>query len=556
MLKSLHISNYALIDTINIDFGGGFNVLTGETGAGKSIILGALTLLLGNRADMKVVRDKEKKSVIEAVFSPLDEQVVSLLKSLDIDADGDEAILRREVTASTSRSRAFVNDTPVTLDLLRQIAERLVDIHSQHQNLLLANPEYQLAVVDRTSDIDDVFSEYGKAYAEYRRAMKRYRTAQRDLEKAVADKEYTQYQYDQLNALGLEEGEQQRLEDERQMLTNAASLTEAISSMLTAISEGEYSAVSLLNRASQSAADIAIIDNDRIAERLESASIELQDIRDTLESYAEKITASPADLQAVDDRLNEIYSLQRRHNVSTVEELIALRERFRKELQKIASGDVDLADLEADARRKKAAALNLAKELSKRRQDGAKVFVEMLEERAKPLAMKNLRCEVQFETTNLTPTGIDSVQLLVAFNKNQELTTIGGSASGGEISRLMLAVKSIVADKVSLPTIIFDEIDTGVSGDVANRMGRLMLQISRSIQVLAITHLPQVAALGNEHYKVYKEDDEKATFTGIVHLDEASRIDEIAVMLSGAKVDDAARQNARSLLADAASHNE
>ena len=556
MLKSLHISNYALIDTIDIDFGGGFNVLTGETGAGKSIILGALTLLLGNRADMKVVRDKEKKSVIEAVFSPLDEQVVSLLQSLDIDAEGNEAILRREVTASTSRSRAFVNDTPVTLDVLRQIAERLVDIHSQHQNLLLANPEYQLAVVDRTSDIDDVFSEYGKAYAEYRRAMKRYRTAQRDLEKAVADKEYTQYQYDQLNALGLEEGEQQRLEDERQMLENAASLTEAISSMLTAISEGEHSAVDLLNRASQSAADIAIIDNDRIAERLESASIELQDIRDTLESYAEKITASPADLQAVDDRLNEIYSLQRRHNVSTVEELIALRERFRKELQKIASGDVDLADLEAEARRKKVAALNLAKELSKRRREGAKVFVEMLEERAKPLAMKNLRCEVQFETTNLTPTGIDSVQLLVAFNKNQELTTIGGSASGGEISRLMLAVKSIVADKVSLPTIIFDEIDTGVSGDVANRMGRLMLQISRSIQVLAITHLPQVAALGNEHYKVYKEDDEKATFTGIVHLDEASRIDEIAVMLSGAKVDEAARQNARSLLADAASHHE
>lgn len=549
MLKSLHISNYALIDTIDIDFSAGFNVLTGETGAGKSIILGALTLLLGSRADMKAVRDMTKKSVIEATFSPLYKRVADILKASDLDTGSDEVILRREIAASTGRSRAFVNDTPVTLDILRQVAECLVDIHSQHQNLMLANPEYQLAVVDRASEIDDIFDDYTAAYTDYRLAMKRYRNAQRNLEKAVADKDYIQYQFDQLNALGLEPGEQQRLENEQRMLANAASLSDAVSEMLLVISEGEQNAVDLMGKAARLSSDISLIDTDKVAERLRSASIELQDIRDTLESYAAKINASPADLQAINNRLDEIYTLERRHSVETVDDLIALREKFRRELQIIASGDVDLADLETDARRKKATALRHAKTLSKRRQEGAKVLVEMLENRAKPLAMKNLRCEVQFDTSHLSPTGIDAVQLLVAFNKNQEPLPIGGTASGGEISRLMLTVKSIVADKVSLPTIIFDEIDTGVSGDVANRMGKLMQKISQNIQVLAITHLPQVAALADSHYKVFKEDNEASTLTNIIRLDKNSRIDEIAAMLSGENIDESARQNARSLLA-------
>lgn len=549
MLKSLHISNYALIDTIDIDFSAGFNVLTGETGAGKSIILGALTLLLGSRADMKAVRDMTKKSVIEATFSPLYKRVADILKASDLDTGSDEVILRREIAASTGRSRAFVNDTPVTLDILRQVAECLVDIHSQHQNLMLANPEYQLAVVDRASEIDDIFDDYTAAYTDYRLAMKRYRNAQRKLEKAVADKDYIQYQFDQLNALGLEPGEQQRLENEQRMLANAASLSDAVSEMLSVISEGEQNAVDLMGKAARLSSDISLIDTDKVAERLRSASIELQDIRDTLESYAAKINASPADLQAINNRLDEIYTLERRHSVETVDDLIALREKFRRELQIIASGDVDLADLETDARRKKATALRHAKALSKRRQEGAKVLVEMLENRAKPLAMKNLRCEVRFDTSHLSPTGIDAVQLLVAFNKNQETLPIGGTASGGEISRLMLTVKSIVADKVSLPTIIFDEIDTGVSGDVANRMGKLMQKISQNIQVLAITHLPQVAALADSHYKVFKEDNEASTLTNIIRLDKNSRIDEIAAMLSGENIDESARQNARSLLA-------
>lgn len=549
MLKSLHISNYALIDTIDIDFSAGFNVLTGETGAGKSIILGALTLLLGSRADMKAVRDMTKKSVIEATFSPLYKRVADILKASDLDTGSDEVILRREIAASTGRSRAFVNDTPVTLDILRQVAECLVDIHSQHQNLMLANPEYQLAVVDRASEIDDIFDDYTAAYTDYRLAMKRYRNAQRKLEKAVADKDYIQYQFDQLNALGLEPGEQQRLENEQRMLANAASLSDSVSEMLSVISEGEQNAVDLMGKAARLSSDISLIDTDKVAERLRSASIELQDIRDTLESYAAKINASPADLQAINNRLDEIYTLERRHSVETVDDLIALREKFRRELQIIASGDVDLADLETDARRKKATALRHAKTLSKRRQEGAKVLVEMLENRAKPLAMKNLRCEVRFDTSHLSPTGIDAVQLLVAFNKNQEPLPIGGTASGGEISRLMLTVKSIVADKVSLPTIIFDEIDTGVSGDVANRMGKLMQKISQNIQVLAITHLPQVAALADSHYKVFKEDNEASTLTNIIRLDKNSRIDEIAAMLSGENIDESARQNARSLLA-------
>ena len=548
MLKTLHISNYALIDVINIEFTDGFNVLTGETGAGKSIILGALSLLLGSRADSKVVRDKSKKSIIEALFVGIHSDVAETLKNEDIDSTGDEILLRREVDASSGRSRAFINDSQVNLDILRTVASHLVDIHSQHQNQLLAQPDYQLLVIDAMSDFGTLKSDYTAAYADYRRALRLFHTKRREVEKAKADEDYIRHQFEQINSLRLEEGEQKRLEEKRDMLANAADISASLSSMLQSLSEGEENALSLIEKASQAAPGMSIIDNDRIAERLESASIELQDIRDTLEEYSEKLAANPDELQAVEDRLNDIYSLQRRHNVNSVEALIELRERFYASLRTIESGDDDLAELETDARRKKSAAVKLAKEISERRQVGAERFVKLLIDRARPLSMKNLQAEVRMSAAQLSPTGIDAVEMMVSFNKNQELMTIGSTASGGEISRLMLVVKSIVADRMDLPTVIFDEIDTGVSGEVANRMGALMRQISENIQVLAITHLPQVAALGDSHYKVYKHDDEIATLTNIVRLDDAGREEEIAVMLSGESVDAAARQNAKSLL--------
>lgn len=548
MLKTLHISNYALIDVIDIEFTDGFNVLTGETGAGKSIILGALSLLLGSRADSKVVRDKSKKSIIEALFVGIHSDVAETLKNEDIDSTGDEILLRREVDASSGRSRAFINDSQVNLDVLRTVASHLVDIHSQHQNQLLAQPDYQLLVIDAMSDFGTLKSDYTAAYADYRRALRLFHTKRREVEKAKADEDYIRHQFEQINSLRLEEGEQKRLEEKRDMLANAADISASLTSMLQSLSEGEENALSLIEKASQAAPGMSIIDNDRIAERLESASIELQDIRDTLEAYSEKLAANPDELQSVEDRLNDIYSLQRRHNVNSVEALIELRERFYASLRTIESGDNDLAELETDARRKKSAAVKLAKEISERRRVGAERFVKLLIDRARPLSMKNLQAEVRMSVAQLSPTGIDDVEMMVSFNKNQELMTIGSTASGGEISRLMLVVKSIVADRMDLPTVIFDEIDTGVSGEVANRMGALMRQISENIQVLAITHLPQVAALGDSHYKVYKHDDEIATLTNIVRLDDAGREEEIAVMLSGESVDAAARQNAKSLL--------
>lgn len=548
MLTRLHISNYALIDVIDIEFDGGFNVVTGETGAGKSIILGALSLLLGNRADSRVVRDKTKKSVIEAVFTGYASALDDILKAHEIDITAGEVLLRREVAPSSGRSRAFVNDSPVTLDVLQTVAATLVDIHSQNQNQLLSQPDFQLMVIDTMSDVADALERYRAAYAEYRNALRLFYSTSKSIENARKEKDYIQHQYDQINCLGLDAGEQQLLEQQRDRLANASQINEALTTMLRALSDGENNALSLVGEAAAAAEGMALVDNDDIAARLESTRIEIQDLRDTLESYSREIAVAPDDLQAVEERLNQIYALQHRHNVDSVERLIEIREKFRLQLVRLQSADVDLKELETDARRKKTAARNLAKEITERRKVGAERFVSLLLERARPLSMKNLRCEARLAPSQLSPTGADAVELLVAFNKNQELMPIGSTASGGEISRLMLAVKSIVADRMELPTVIFDEIDTGVSGDVANRMGALMRRISENIQVLAITHLPQVAALGDSHYKVYKHDAADSTLTNIVRLDDAGRKEEIAVMLSGESVDAAARQNAESLL--------
>lgn len=550
MLKSLHISNYALIDTVDINFHHGFNTITGETGAGKSIMLGALSLILGGRADLKAVRDSGKKSVIEASFE------VSKYPKLkeycldnDIEWDDTLCILRREI-APAGRSRAFINDSPVTLDLLSHVAMQLVDIHSQHQNQLLTSDEFQLRVIDNLAGNGELLSEYSRRYAAYRNTLKRLHDTKKLIEQNRNDEDFTRFQLEQLDELGLTDGEQEQLEHDRDILSNITDIKSTLSGALDSLSEGTHNALGLLAETSDYCEELSqyLEDSDNISERLETVRIELRDIAETLSVYDQEFQADPEELEAIESRLNTIYSLQQKHRVSTVGELITLREELRDKLDKLENSTFTIEELEKEARRAKAAAKQLALELSQRRSQEAARLEETLRETAMPLGMKNLRTQVKVSQGELTLTGMDKVEFLFAFNKNQPLMPVGGTASGGEISRLMLSIKAIIATKMQLPSIIFDEVDTGVSGDVANRMGAMMQDISRNIQVITITHLPQVAAKGNAHFKVYKEDDDEATHTRIRELNADDRVDELAVMLSGSKVDEAARANARSLL--------
>lgn len=550
MLRSLHISNYALIDTVDITFHNGLNIITGETGAGKSIMLGALSLILGERADLKAVRDSGRKSVIEATFELHDyKRLKEYCVANDIEWDDNVCILRREI-APAGRSRAFINDSPVTLDLLSHVAMLLVDIHSQHNNRLLASPEFQLSIIDTLAGNEQLLADYSRRFVAYRRALKRLRDTKKLIEQNRQDEDFTRFQLEQLDAMNLEAGEQEQLEKDRDVLANITEIKSTLGGALDSLSNGTSNAIALLGDAMEYCEQLSQVldDADNIVERLNTAHIELRDIADTLSDFDRDLNADPDELEAVEQRLNDIYSLQSKHHVSSVEALIELRENFRIKLSSLENSSYTIEELEKEARRSKAAAKEIAAELTRRRTEEARRFEKLLCDTASPLGMKNLRAQVEITTGDMSSTGMDTVEFKFAFNKNQPLMPVGSTASGGEISRLMLSVKSIIASRMQLPSIIFDEIDTGVSGDVANRMGLMMRDISRSIQVMAITHLPQVAALGNAHYKVYKIDDEDATHTHIRQLDREQRIDEIAVMLSGSTVDAAARANALSLL--------
>jgi DNA repair protein RecN (Recombination protein N) len=555
MLRSLHISNYALIDKVDITFHNGLNIITGETGAGKSIMLGALSLILGERADLKAVRDTGRKSVIEAVFELHDyKRLKEYCLANDIEWDDTLCILRREI-APAGRSRAFINDSPVTLDLLSHVAMLLVDIHSQHNNRLLSSPEFQLNIIDTLAGNEKLLSDYAQRFVTYRRALKRLRDTKKLIEQNRQDEDFTRFQLEQLDAMNLQPGELEQLEKDRDVLANITEIKSTLGGALESLSNGRNNVLSLLCDAIEYCEQLSNVldDSDNIVARLNSSQIELRDIADTLADFYRELNADPEELDNVEQRLNDIYSVQAKHHVGSVEELIDLRENFRIKLNSLENSTYTIEELEKEARRAKAAAREVAAELTRRRTEEAHRFEQLLCDTASPLGMKNLRAHVDIRTGDMSPTGMDTVEFQFAFNKNQPLMPVGGAASGGEISRLMLSIKSIIASKMQLPSIIFDEIDTGVSGDVANRMGRMMRDISKSIQVMAITHLPQVAAMGNAHYKVYKLDDEDATHTHIRQLGSAERIDEIAGMLSGATVDDAARANAVSLLKENAS---
>lgn len=550
MLESLHISNYALIDRIDILFHEGFNVITGETGAGKSIILGALSLILGGRADTRVVADPSCKSVIEAVFRIEGyDALKEYCLEADIEWDDDRCILRREI-APAGRSRAFVNDSPVPLTKLQAVAMRLIDIHSQHQNQLLSTPEFQLMVIDTLAGNGQRLREYSLRYNSLREAIRRLKAMKLRVEKSREDEEFTRYQLEQLESLALTPGEQEELEKEREVLTNLTAIKESLDRAVMSLMRDDDNAIDLIDTAIDACDDLDGVLNtaDDIPSRLESAKIEISDIASTLEDMNERLAADPGRLEAVEDRLNSIYSLCHKHHLDNADELIELRDTLRGKLAELDNSDDCVADLEREARRAKALAKETALEISAARKEEAVRFADHLRETAMSLGMKNLRVEVEIMPADMNSTGIDSLRFMVAFNKNQPLMPVGDTASGGEISRLMLSIKTIIASRMSLPSIIFDEIDTGVSGDVANRMALMMREISKSIQVTTITHLPQVAAKGDTQYRVYKEDDENSTHTRIIQLTDDQRIDAIASMLGGSEVDDAARQAAISLL--------
>ncbi|MDE6137747.1 MAG: DNA repair protein RecN [Muribaculaceae bacterium] len=551
MIKSLRISNYALISQIEIELCRGLNIITGETGAGKSVMLGALGLLLGGRADMRVVRDSSRKSVIEAVADISDAAGIDAVfeeNGLDKAADS-MCILRRELLPG-GRSRAFVNDTPVTLQVLKAVSLRLIDIHSQHQNLLLADSAYQLSVVDSLADNAELRARYSEAYAAYRRALKAYTDMRDLLLRSASDAEYLKFQLEQLDEMHLEPGEQATLEQERDMMANATSIKQHLQGALGPLADDTVNAISALAEAAVHCRALGdmLEDAEALAARLDSARIEVQDVAENLSELDSRVQADPALLDAIEERLGKLYSLEVKHHVDTVEQLIELRDSLRAKLAALDGGEDSLAALELAARKAKKEAMLLARELSDTRRAAAQDFAEQLTLRAMPLGMKNLRCEVAFNAGRLTPTGLDLVEFRFAFNKNQTPLPIGGTASGGEISRLMLTVKSIIAERMQLPTIIFDEVDTGVSGDVAARMADMMLGLAGRLQVVAITHLPAVAARGSAHFRVYKQDTDSSTETHIARLDAVGREREIATMLSGRPDDPTALAAARSLL--------
>lgn len=552
MLKSLHISNYALIDSLDIEFDSGLNIITGETGAGKSIIIGALSMLLGGRTDTKAIRREDMKSVIEGTFSlspstPLAE----ILKGADVDFDPTTCILRREISPG-GRSRAFINDTPVNLTLLREVGLHLVDIHSQHQNQLLTTPDFQLNVIDALASNQQLLEEYGKLYSSFRDALHKLKAFKAGVERDKANADFMQFQLEQLEELNLHPGELDTLEQSRDQLADSTRGKSLANEALEALKTGDSNILSLIETARDAIADLETytesVRNQNLLDRLESASIELNDIAETVETIDASILVDPSELEVADARITEIRAMMRKHVVETESELIAIRDRLEHRLSHLAEADSLALRLETQAKRAKSRARELARTISERRAEAARDFGEKLIETARPLGMKNLQVNIAIEPSELGPTGMDSVEFRFAFNKNQEPIPVGGAASGGEISRIMLSIKSIIANRIELPSIIFDEVDTGVSGDVANRMGLMMLDLAAGLQVIAITHLPQVAAKGKVHFKVFKEDDDLSTHTRMERLTPERRIDEIALMLSGSPDDESARHTAGKLL--------
>ena len=549
MIKQLHISNYALIDELDIRFDEGLTIITGETGAGKSIILGALSLILGERSDSKAIRDSNAKTIVEATFDIGGYHLDTLFKDNDIDWDEHDCLVRREISPN-GRSRAFINDTPVQLNVLRELSTSLLDIHSQHSNMLLSQPAFQLSILDNIAGNGQLLEHYGLLYHDYRDALLRLEQTRRDMEKLRANEDYIRFQLDQLQALQLKPDEDKELEALQHKLSNITELKEGLWNVESALNGEENSILERLTTVASLIEDAErnLTEVEGMTARVRTALIELKDIAHSVGAIVDTLNDDPAELARVDDRLNSIYTLQRKHNVQDVNGLIEVQQAYEKQLGEIEHNDDIIQELTALVEFTRSQAIDVAKQLSANRQDAAKRLGTELLDMAMPLGLKNIAFNVDFNTTDLTSSGIDNVEFMMAFNKNQRPMPVKDTASGGEISRVMLCIKTIIARHMRLPSIIFDEVDTGVSGDIANRIGEMMADISRSIQVIAITHLPQVAANGDHHLRVFKTDTDVETLTSVETLDEQEHIMEIARMLSGKNLNQAAIENAKSLI--------
>ena len=549
MIKQLHISNYALIDRLDIEFADGLTIITGETGAGKSIILGALSLILGERADLKAIRDADSKTIVEATFDIAGYGLEPFFKEYDIDWDEHECIVRRELSPS-GRSRAFVNDTPVGLAALRELVTRLLDIHSQHNNMLLSNPQFPLSILDSIAGNADLLGNYHKAYAEYREAEQRLAETVTAMERLKQNEDYIRFQLDQLQAMQLQPDEDQQLEALQARLSNITSLKEALWSVENEL-DGEENGVlahltSVVQRLDE--AERCLTEISGMSDRVRSSLIDLKDIAQDVGNIMDTLNDDPSELARVDERLSSIYSLMRKHNAQNVNQLIDIQHDYERQLGEIDHNDEMLEQLKSQVEETFKASTAIAADLSANRRQAATKFVKELLSLALPLGMKNLAFDVQLTPVKLSRSGADHVEFMMAFNKNQRLMPVKETASGGEISRVMLCIKTIIARHMQLPSIIFDEVDTGVSGDVANMIGEMMADIARAIQVIAITHLPQVAANGDHHLRVYKTDNERETLTHVEQLSDQEHVMEIARMLSGKDLNQAAIENAKSLI--------
>lgn len=550
MLKQLYIRNFTLIDTLNMQFKSGFSVITGETGAGKSIILGAIGLLLGQRADSKMIRHGAAKCVIEAHFDLSRYGMEPFFEKNDIEYDAYDCIIRRELTA-TGKSRAFINDSPAPLSMLKELGEMLVDVHSQHQNLLINKQDFQLNVVDIIADNSALLDRYQETYALYTQKRRLLDELREEIEGNRRNADFLQFQYDELVSAGLISGEQEELEQKADTMSHSEEIKSALYDADRQLSADGTGVVSNLHSAVNAINSIIRVmpAAETLAQRMESCHIELKDISQEISSMLDDIDFDPAELDAINSRLDKIYDLEKKYRCNTVDELTELRNSLEKKLNEIENSDGTLNELEREIAEIKAECERQAATISTtRRASAAQIEREMLT-RLSTLGMPNVQFRVAIDNEPLGKNGTDKASFLFCANRSGQLQPVAQVASGGEIARVMLSLKAMISGAVKLPTIIFDEIDTGVSGKIAEQMAQIMQQMGRSDrQVISITHLPQIAALGTTHYKVYKEDTTDGTISHMQMLTPDERIREIAQMLSGSDVSEAAINNAKQLL--------
>ena len=550
MLKQLYIRNFTLIDELDIKLYPGFSVITGETGAGKSIILGAIGLLLGNRADSKAIKSGKERCVIEAHFDLSRYDMKGFFDDNDIDFDAEDTIIRRELT-SAGKSRAFINDTPVPLTKMRELGEQLVDIHSQHQNLLLQKEDFQLNVVDILAQDAEHIKAYQAVYQQYRSALSRLEQQKQELIKNRENEEFMRFQHKELDEAHLEPGELEQLEQESDILNHSEEIKSALYEADHSLSDDEGSILQLLRNASYSISNIREIYPEvaELSDRLDSSYIELKDIAQEISSSLDRIDFDPARLEQLNTRLDQLNTLLQKFHVETVEELIETRDLLAQQLEHIDNGNEDIEILQKEVDQKLIKAMSAAHSLSSLRKKVAKSIETEMKNRLVPLGIPNVRFEIEFAEKPLCRDGADKVSFLFSANRSTPLPPISQVASGGEIARVMLSLKAMISGAVKLPTIIFDEIDTGVSGKIAEKMAEIMTEMgNQNRQVISITHLPQIAAMGSHHYKVMKEETQTGTISQMRELTPAQRVEEIAQMLSGSDISQAALANAKELI--------